>query len=96
MLKQKSDNLTILDDPVLGVVVSDLEEVEIHSARSARALIEMGNTRRVVAETKANEFSSRSHAIVQINVERKEGEVVAVGKLSLVDLAGSERQNVYS
>ncbi len=30
----------------------------------------MGNTRRVVAETKANEFSSRSHAIVQIGIER--------------------------
>ena len=68
LLRPNSTNMMIQDDPVLGVVVADLEEAEIHSARSAKALIEIGNTRRVVAETKANEFSSRSHAIVQILV----------------------------
>lgn len=54
LLKPQSDSLQILDDPLLGVVVNDLEEVEIHCSRSAQGLIELGNTRRVVAETKAN------------------------------------------
>ena len=48
-----------------------------------------------MAETKANEFSSRSHAIVIITIERVVGEEVYVGKFSLVDLAGSERQSVH-
>lgn len=96
LLKQKSENLQIQDDPVLGVVVSDLEEVEVQNARQAQNYIEQGNQRRVIAETKANEFSSRSHAIVQISMERSLGESVLTAKLSLVDLAGSERQNVYN
>ncbi len=54
LLRPNGESLQILDDPVMGVVVNDLEEVEIHSSRSARSLIELGNTRRMVAETKAN------------------------------------------
>lgn len=63
--------------------------MEIHSSRSAQALIELGNTRRMVAETKANEFSSRSHATVQITIEREVEDKILTAKLSLVDLAGS-------
>lgn len=76
--------------------MSELEEIEICSAAQAQALIGMGNERRMIAETKANEFSSRSHAIVQIVMERRQGEQVYISKLALVDLAGSEKQNVYS
>lgn len=54
LLRPNGESLQILDDPVMGVVVNDLEEVEIHSSRSAQSLIELGNTRRMVAETKAN------------------------------------------
>ena len=44
----------------------------------------------------ANAVSSRSHAILQISVQRSEknaskGAGIKMGKLSLVDLAGSER-----
>ena len=59
-------------------------------------MIEEGNSRRMIAETRANELSSRSHAIVIINVENTVGERVYEGKFSLVDLAGSEKQSVYS
>ncbi|KAK3281723.1 hypothetical protein CYMTET_10512 [Cymbomonas tetramitiformis] len=46
--------------------------------------------------TEANVYSSRSHAVLQVTVERKEttpdtDTPVHVGKLSLIDLAGSER-----
>ena len=76
--------------------MSDLEEVEVWSAEQALQLIAQGNQRRVVTETRANEFSSRSHAIVQLTMLRQtENNTALTSKLSLVDLAGSERQNVY-
>ncbi len=89
LLRHKSESLTILDDPIVGVIVNDLEQVEIVDTEMALRCINEGNQRRVVAETKANEFSSRSHAIVQLNLEKKIGDSIIVAKLSLVDLAGS-------
>lgn len=88
--------MQILDDPVVGVIVNDLEQVPIYDTETALKCIADGNQRRVVAETRANEFSSRSHAIVQLNIEKKVGDTVIVAKLSLVDLAGSEKQSVYA
>ena len=48
-----------------------------------------------MASTNSNQFSSRSHAILQINVECKSYskgvlQNVTSSKLSLIDLAGSE------
>lgn len=81
---------------MVGVIVNDLEQVPIYDTETALKCIADGNQRRVVAETRANEFSSRSHAIVQLNIEKKVGDSVIVAKLSLVDLAGSEKQSVYA
>lgn len=47
-----------------------------------------GNATRTTHATVANDTSSRSHAICQINVKKGNENV---GKLVLVDLAGSER-----
>ena len=60
------------------------------------SLLRRGDARRSQHATAANEASSRSHAVLQIQVETREaaeGATAAVhlGKLSLVDLAGSER-----
>lgn len=41
--------------------------------------------------TKANETSSRSHAVLQIIVEKTQFNKISVGRFSLIDLAGSER-----
>ena len=63
-----------------------------HLARDAAQVMEMlhrGNARRACEPTRANETSSRSHAILQVEVRR--GGASRAGKLSLVDLAGSER-----
>lgn len=42
-----------------------------------------------MAQTNANEFSSRSHALVLISIERVVGDKIITAKLSMVDLAGS-------
>ncbi len=67
-----------------------------HQGLEIMQLLHQGNARRSQAATAANEVSSRSHAVLQINVETQDkapGLVanIKVGKLSLVDLAGSER-----
>ena len=62
-----------------------------HAARDARevmGLLHRGNAARACEPTRANQTSSRSHAILQVEVARTDG---LRGKLSLVDLAGSER-----
>lgn len=89
--------LMIVEDPIRGVVVPALTEYPIESSVGLTELILKGNERRTMAETSVNQFSSRSHAILQIALEsrgRSEPAALAtytVSKLSLIDLAGSER-----
>ncbi|XP_073221435.1 kinesin-like protein KIN-8A [Cicer arietinum] len=59
-------------------------------------LLQQGNHNRTTEPTRANETSSRSHAVLQVVVEYQVRDAAMniiknVGKLSLVDLAGSER-----
>lgn len=62
-------------------------------------LLEVANSRRTTESTKANETSSRSHAILQISIYKKPKNSgyefeQTTGKLSMIDLAGSERGSV--
>lgn len=62
-------------------------------------LLFIGNRRRTTEATNANQTSSRSHAIFQINVTSKPKTKnihveTLISKLSLIDLAGSERGTV--
>lgn len=54
--------------------------------------LEVGSRRRRVGETQANDRSSRSHTVLQINLQsQKHGDgSVRLSQLNLVDLAGSE------
>ncbi len=85
--------LMIVEDPLRGVVVPALTEYSIDSAGTLMQLILRGNRRRTMAETSVNQFSSRSHAILQISLESKShtDSTYTTAKLSLIDLAGSER-----
>jgi len=96
LLRGDDQNLMILEDPLRGVFVSDLTETSVTNESQIMQLIMSGNSRRIMASTAANTFSSRSHAIVQVLIERKEKAAgikgtVLQSKLSLIDLAGSER-----
>jgi len=51
-------------------------------------ILQMGMESRTVGQTRANDGSSRSHAILEISL--KEGRRLH-GKMSFIDLAGSER-----
>lgn len=56
-------------------------------------MMDDGNKNRVVAATSMNATSSRSHAIVELNICKIQDKVPYNGKLYMVDLAGSERQD---
>jgi len=99
LLKGDDQNLMILEDPQRGVLVADLTETQVYTQNQVMHLIKTGNKKRTMASTAANTFSSRSHAIVQVVIERRQkaGEMkgmVLQAKLSLIDLAGSERAAV--
>lgn len=72
------------------------------SAEDVKSLLAKGRRRLVVAETKMNRHSSRSHALATIEVHKlienddddggePSSEILVHGKLTLCDLAGSER-----
>lgn len=96
LISGSSEHLDIREDPIKGITVSGLTEVQADSPEDVNNMVQIGNTRRTCEPTKANETSSRSHAVLQITIEHSdratgtEAEVV-IGKLSLIDLAGSER-----
>jgi kinesin family protein 18/19 len=73
-----------------------------HKPQSVEEVMEMvirGNAARTQSPTEANATSSRSHAVLQVNVSLKDRdaavhEPVTMATLSIIDLAGSERASV--
>ena len=85
------DNLLVQESATGDVIVQGLSSRQISCFEEMIAFIKEGNQRRKMAVTGANAFSSRSHAILQLNIRKQTGNIIAVSKLSFVDLAGSER-----
>ncbi len=56
-------------------------------------LISSGTSRRASAATISNQISSRSHAILKLNVEVTRDKQKTTSKLFIIDLAGSEKLN---
>ena len=101
LLSEKKIPPEIRTDPNKGVIIQGAECIKVNNENEAFKLINMGNKRRTEKQTDRNQFSSRSHAILQIYLEiqeQKPGEIysnittdISFGKLYLVDLAGSEK-----
>ena len=73
-----------------------LKEVSVNSASDALKTILAGNERWTMASTTSNEFSSRSHAVILINLEwrpQDSSKPIISSKLTIVDLAGSEKES---
>jgi kinesin family protein 18/19 len=96
LLTERSNPLMIIEDANKGVIVPDLTEVVVSNCYELVSLILTGNSRRTMAPTGQNQFSSRSHAILQFTVEQRNKvrdtrEEYLTSKFLIVDLAGSER-----
>lgn len=88
--------LMLREDVNQAVSVAGLSS---HHPRNVMQVMDMlveGNAARTQSPTEANATSSRSHAVLQINVSRKDrnaaiSEPTTMATLSIIDLAGSER-----
>lgn len=86
------DNLNVNENAQGEVVIQGLNSQQIDSFDDIIEVIRLGNMKRKVAKTCANAFSSRSHALLQINIrKRSDSGKIHQSKITFVDLAGSER-----
>ena len=88
-------HLRLRDGPNGSVQIQGCVKKVVHSPSEIGILMEVASKRRVVAATRMNAISSRSHAICILNIrgcvkDGKENKKFS-SKLYLVDLAGSER-----
>jgi hypothetical protein len=84
--------LRLRESKSVGVFVEGLSREAARSAEDLLRLIRDGDRARIVAATKMNEHSSRSHAIVTLRLTVVEGGTRRTSQMHLIDLAGSERQ----
>eukprot|EP01065_Artemidia_motanka_P016076 TRINITY_DN1979_c4_g1_i1.p1 TRINITY_DN1979_c4_g1~~TRINITY_DN1979_c4_g1_i1.p1 ORF type:complete len:752 (+),score=243.30 TRINITY_DN1979_c4_g1_i1:266-2521(+) len=84
------------EDSKHQVVICGLTDHKVTSVQDMLHIIEDGNSVRAQGSTSANIDSSRSHAVLSINVRnparsKKPGQDDLYGRFSFIDLAGSER-----
>ena len=92
------EELKLHEDPVKGVLIQGIKELYIDNVDNFFDVLYKGNQKRTTGKTNSNETSSRSHALLKINIENKDKEGpnasnISCGRFILVDLAGSEKNN---
>lgn len=88
--------LMLREDANHAVSVAGLSSHHPQNVQEVMDMIVRGNEYRTMSPTEANATSSRSHAVLQINVSQKDrnadiNEPHTMATLSIIDLAGSER-----
>ena len=88
--------LMLREDANQAVSVAGLSSHHPQNVQEVMDMIVRGNEYRTMSPTEANATSSRSHAVLQINVSQKDRnadihEPHTMATLSIIDLAGSER-----
>ncbi|OAF58397.1 kinesin-like protein Klp5 [Pseudogymnoascus destructans] len=91
--------LMLREDANQTVSVAALSSHHPKDVQEVMDMIVKGNEYRTISPTEANATSSRSHAVLQINVAQKDrnaavNEPHTMATLSIIDLAGSERASV--
>ncbi|KAF2638830.1 kinesin family protein-like protein [Massarina eburnea CBS 473.64] len=91
--------LMLREDANQAVSVAGLTSHRPANVNEVMDMIVRGNEYRTMSPTEANATSSRSHAVLQINVSSKDrnasvNEPHTMATLSIIDLAGSERASV--
>ena len=105
LLDNTKTNLDLRETINKEVIVNNLTEIKINNHEEAMNLLLKGNESRIVASTKLNEKSSRSHSIFRLNVEitkkkqninnsnNEDDKILLKSHINLIDLAGSENSS---
>ncbi|VEU20242.1 DEKNAAC101224 [Brettanomyces naardenensis] len=99
LLNPRTDSriLQLRENDHTRIFVTNLSEHHPQSVNEVMDMIIVGNRNRTVSPTAANAVSSRSHAVLQINLVQKPRDEIdlqekqTLSTLSFIDLAGSER-----
>lgn len=92
LFTKERTELKIKESPERGIYVEGICENSVGSDEELLYWINVGEERRVWAETRHNAVSSRSHTLLMLEVKQILGnDSIKKGKLNLVDLAGSEK-----
>lgn len=88
--------LELREDAKGTIQVAGLSELIAKTPEEVMEMLHKGNRARTQEPTKANKTSSRSHAVLQVNIKQRDvtrshTEQVRFAKLYMIDLAGSER-----
>ncbi|KAK0060734.1 centromere-associated protein E-like isoform X3, partial [Biomphalaria pfeifferi] len=89
-----SKPLMLREDLEKNVFLTNQTEIFVTSIREVADVLKRGDEKRHVAETKANDCSSRSHCILRVIIEsrlRDDPDLESSGVFTIVDLAGSEK-----
>ena len=94
LISENSSPILLVEDPQKGIICQNAKELTINDSIELKKIINESNKRRTMASTNQNQFSSRSHAILQMNLEKRqkintESYEVHNSKFLIVD--GSER-----
>ena len=92
----RGPGLALREDAANKISVVGITEHIPDSPEQVLAMITEGNRRRTQSPTEANAVSSRSHAVLQLNISRRPRTAGTVeemnsASLNIIDLAGSER-----
>eukprot|EP00039_Didymoeca_costata_P021849 m.345577 g.345577 ORF g.345577 m.345577 type:complete len:625 (+) comp26766_c0_seq1:92-1966(+) len=91
LLEPKNADLQIRESQTGEIFIPNLASVHLTSKSEFRQIFSHALQQRSIASTKLNMQSSRSHAVLIIEVKQMEhNKVIKSGKLHLIDLAGSE------
>ena len=98
LISENSSPLMLVEDSQKGVICPNSKEVIINDSVELKRIINESNKKRTMASTNLNQFSSRSHALLQMTLEKKVKKInsednyeIYNSKFLVVDLAGSER-----
>eukprot|EP00758_Cryptobia_borreli_P000569 Tbor_TRINITY_DN1233_c0_g1::TRINITY_DN1233_c0_g1_i1::g.5771::m.5771/K10393/KIF2_24, MCAK; kinesin family member 2/24 len=83
------NKLVAREDGNKEIVICGLTEHAVSNIEDLFQIISRGSTYRAAGSTSANSESSRSHAVLQMEVRENGGKTI--GRISFIDLAGNER-----
>ena len=95
LIDTRKTDLAIREDKNKGIWVGECTEKYVESEQEMMNFFNTGASNRIVASTKMNAISSRSHSLFSVTIYQRNviTESSKTGKIYFVDLAGSEKMS---